>query len=308
MRAAEPGEQLGRKDLRPFGKTAADGRGLAFPGEADARILAEAFDPENVVAAENRFFPTAERDGERRFRLLAPFHGGRRLTLLAGRGEQLRHPDRPQQAPHGHPQPDPVDRLEEVVDRPNLERGDGILRMGGDEADVRPIGEFAQELEPRSPRQLDIEKEDVGGMLLEHPAGLRDIPHGGEDLDLVVRREQLAESEARRGLVIDEECRGHRGNLSGRSDQEDLRGRPSDKERADRRRDRGRRCPPGCGTAKPVPQVFHTPGRLPVRRRGLPGTAGCGRIGEVYRLHRSTGGCRVCPPLPALPRRSTLEP
>ena len=135
------------------------------------------------------------------------------------------HPDRPQQTPHGQTQAHPINRLQQVIDGTDFECGDGVLRMGRDEADVRPFGELGEELEPRASGQLDIEEEDVGGMVLEDFACLRDAPRGAEHLNLPVGSEEVGEAKARRLLVVDEEGRGHRGNLSGRGDQGTLRGR-----------------------------------------------------------------------------------
>ena len=130
--------------------------------------------------------------------------------------------------------------------------------MGRDEADVRPFGELGEELEPRASGQLDIEEEDVGGTVLEEFACLRDAPRGAEHLDLAVGGEEVGETQARRGLVVDEEGRGHRGNLSGRGD---LR-IPSGAGRLTTGEAFSVDFPPGRITGRRPRQVFHTPGRL----------------------------------------------
>ena len=119
-------------------------------------------------------------------------------------------PKRPEDAVHGDLEPVRIDRLDEVVDSAEVISRDGVVRMGGDEADLRLCRQALEEGEPRAPRHLDVEKNDVGSLPGDECQSLLHAPHRPEHLDLPVRGQEIAEPGARGGFIVDKQGRGHR--------------------------------------------------------------------------------------------------
>jgi hypothetical protein len=114
------------------------------------------------------------------------------LEALDGAGESVR-----------------LHRLEDVVERLLLERGDREFVVGGDEDDPRPPLDALGHLEARQARHLDVEEGEVG---LEGSdlLGRLDAVAGDRD-DLERRpglREQLAQVCREVRLVVGDERRG----------------------------------------------------------------------------------------------------
>ena len=111
-----------------------------------------------------------------------------------------------------------IDGLEQVVERLDRERIDGVLRMRRHEDDRRRLAPFAQVrrgLETGSAGHLHVEEDDVVGELprqLDRFGGARrlaDHPHVG------MRLEQVAKLGSRRRLVVDDQrANRHTGTSS----------------------------------------------------------------------------------------------
>jgi hypothetical protein len=134
---------------------------------------------------------------------------GRAVGGLSSGGGRLAS-KRPEDAGHGNLETIRIDRLDEVVDGAKVVGRDGILGIGGDEADLRFGGELFEEGEPRASRHIDIEEDDVGNPPLDEGERLLHAPHRPEHLDLPIRRQEIAEPGARGGFIVDEQRRGHR--------------------------------------------------------------------------------------------------
>ena len=88
------------------------------------------------------------------------------------------------QAPDRGGEPRRRERLQHVVDGPLLERLDGVLVERRHEDDVAAAVDLARDLDPRQPRHLDVEEEDVGRVLVERTQRLDAVLDRGADQQL----------------------------------------------------------------------------------------------------------------------------
>jgi hypothetical protein len=89
---------------------------------------------------------------------------GRGLALPAGLRAEAAHGLLGAGALERLLQPGRLDRLEQVIDRADVEGLDGVLGVGGAEDHVgRRLGQHRHGLQPREARHLDVEEEHVDG-------------------------------------------------------------------------------------------------------------------------------------------------
>ena len=95
-------------------------------------------------------------------------------------------------------------RLEQVIERGDLERLDGVAVVGGDEHDDRRVvaAEMARDLETGEVGHVDVEERDVGLVLRGERQRLGAVAGHGDDLDPFVLAQQLLEELAGAGLVV----------------------------------------------------------------------------------------------------------
>ena len=86
----------------------------------------------------------------------------------------------------------------------HLEGAHRVLVVGRDEHHGHVALEELQHLEPREPRHLDVEKQQVGVELGRGPDRLEPVGALRHDLDFRVRREVLAQERPGRLLVVDD--------------------------------------------------------------------------------------------------------
>ena len=107
-----------------------------------------------------------------------------------------------------HLEPRRIDRLQQIVDRVDLERLDRVLIEGRDEDDVRrraaAVEHPARHLEAGQPRHLHVEKHDIGLQPLDRRQRLDAVAGLADDLDAADLPEQVAQLVARQLLVVDE--------------------------------------------------------------------------------------------------------
>src|SRR5205085_8798932 len=94
-------------------------------------------------------------------------------------------------------------RLQQVVGGALLEGGEGVLVVGGHEDDVAAAVRLLRDLESREPRHVDVEEQDVGGMLLERLEGGDAVSGLGDHREIGPERsEELGELFAQQRLVL----------------------------------------------------------------------------------------------------------
>ena len=111
-----------------------------------------------------------------------------------------------------------VDRLQQVVDRVDLERLDRVLIERGDEDDVRRralVEHPPRHLEAGQPRHLHVEKHHVGLQPVDRRQRLDAVASLSDDLDAADLSEQVAQLVARQLLVVHDHS--FRVRLSGRT-------------------------------------------------------------------------------------------
>ena len=109
----------------------------------------------------------------------------------------------------GDLEPRLVDRLQQVVDRVDLERLDRVLIVGGDEDDVRRrlrVDHAPRHLETGQPRHLDVEEHDVGLQSLDRAQRLDAVAGLPDHLDAADLAEQIAQLVPRELLVVDQDA------------------------------------------------------------------------------------------------------
>src|SRR5690606_24003852 len=103
-------------------------------------------------------------------------------------------------------------RLHDVVDRVQVERGDGVVVVGRDEHDCRSAPELRQntrEVESGQPRHPDVEEHGVDVLALQQAQGRGSVARGEHLADPVVLLEQERELGQRRWLVVNRQDREH---------------------------------------------------------------------------------------------------
>ena len=104
-------------------------------------------------------------------------------------------------------EPRRIDRLQQVVDRVDLERLDGVLIVRGDEDDLRRrvVAEHPpRDLEAGEPRHLDVQEHDVGLQLVDRGQRLDTVAGLADHLDAADLIEQVAQLVAGQLLVVHE--------------------------------------------------------------------------------------------------------
>ena len=117
--------------------------------------------------------------------------------------------DAPLRPLHGQAEPNRVDRLEQVVDRVDLERLDGMLIIRGDEDDVRRrarVEHPARDLEAGQPRHLHVEEHEVGLQAVDGRQRFHAVARLSDDLDPAQLSEQKSQLIPGQLLVVDENC------------------------------------------------------------------------------------------------------
>ena len=105
-----------------------------------------------------------------------------------------------------------VDGLQEVVERLDRERVDGVALVRGHEHDGGRVGALAHErrrLDAAQPGHLDVEEDDVG---LEVAGEIERLARAGrlaDDPHLGLAGEQIPQLRPRRRFVVDEQCADH---------------------------------------------------------------------------------------------------
>ncbi|MNV35677.1 hypothetical protein D3C71_1271290 [compost metagenome] len=98
-----------------------------------------------------------------------------------------------------------ADRLEQVVDRLDVEGAGGIVGMRGDE-DHGGCGFLAvQEIESRAGSQFDVQENGIRIVVPDQPASLFDSGGLAFDLDRGCGFKQPAQVAPRRGLIVDDQ-------------------------------------------------------------------------------------------------------
>jgi len=128
----------------------------------------------------------------------------------AGVGGSGRCPERLEQPPHRPVEAVDVDRLDEVVDRVEIEGPDRVLLARGDEDDARGAlqrprrlpGEGLDRGDAIEAGHADVEEQHVGGSVAERGENGRTAPAFRRELELGVPREQRTQAGAGEGLVI----------------------------------------------------------------------------------------------------------
>jgi hypothetical protein len=95
-----------------------------------------------------------------------------------------------------HLQPRLIHRFQQIVDRVDLERFDGVLVVGGDEDDLRrgvPVEQAARDLEAGQARHLHVEEHHVGLQPLNRRQRFDAVPGVADDLDTTHLSQQVAE-------------------------------------------------------------------------------------------------------------------
>ena len=112
----------------------------------------------------------------------------------------------------GPRQPVAVHRLQQVVDRVQLERVDGEPVVGGAEDDPRARGlQPRRHLETRERRHLDVEEHEIGRQGVDARDRFEAVLRFADDLDLHVSgRQQPAQPVACRRLVVHDQRPDHR--------------------------------------------------------------------------------------------------
>ena len=106
-----------------------------------------------------------------------------------------------------------VDRLQEIVERLDGERIDGVPLVRGHEHDGGRVGALAHEgcrLDAAQPRHLDVEEDDVGR---EVAGEIERLPRAGrlaDDMHSGLAGEQVRQLRPRRRFVVDEQRADHR--------------------------------------------------------------------------------------------------
>ena len=92
--------------------------------------------------------------------------------------------------------------LEQVVDRAELERGDGEAVVCGGENEGGPVPDALDDLEARHLRQSDVQEQQLRREIIDETHRLRAIDRFADDLDPVYGLQVLAKSAARLGFVF----------------------------------------------------------------------------------------------------------
>src|SRR5262245_29789103 len=99
-----------------------------------------------------------------------------------------------------------LDRLQQIVDRVDLERLDRMLIECRDEDDVRRqlmLDHLSRHLEPGQPRHLYIKKYDVGRQSFYRSERLQPVASLADYVNSVHLAEQIAQLIARELLIVD---------------------------------------------------------------------------------------------------------
>src|SRR5262249_41074523 len=100
-----------------------------------------------------------------------------------------------------------AERLQQVVERAQLERGDRVAIVGRGEDDERPVTDLLEDLEPGHSRHLDVEEEEVGLELVDGAHGLFPVRGLADALEPGDLGGQLAEAPPRDGFVVGDDGR-----------------------------------------------------------------------------------------------------
>ena len=128
------------------------------------------------------------------------------LTLVAGSDRPIGGDAAPRPI-DGDLEPRLIDRLQQVVDRVDLERLDRVLIVGRDEDDLRTGAAADQpprDLEAGQPRHLHVEKDDVRLQPLDRRQRLDAVAGLADHLDAADLFEQVAQLVPRQLLVVHE--------------------------------------------------------------------------------------------------------
>ena len=129
---------------------------------------------------------------------------GRSRRRPAARSEPI-DVDAPAGPLHRQLEPRLVDRLQQVVDRVDLERLDGVLIVRRDEDDVRPVLRVEhppRHLEPGQPGHLHVEKHDVGLQAIDGRERLDPVARLPDHLDAPHLPEEVAQFVPRQLFVV----------------------------------------------------------------------------------------------------------
>ena len=95
--------------------------------------------------------------------------------------------------------------LEQIVDRLELERGDGKFVVRRREDDRRLVRDRAQNVEPIQLGHLDVEKDEIGLDLIDHADGRASVGGLADELDPVDGGQQVAQLPAGDRFVLDDD-------------------------------------------------------------------------------------------------------
>ena len=111
-------------------------------------------------------------------------------------------------APEGGLEPLAIERLEQVIDRMNIESLEGKLVVGGDENDGGPfrLGESLNDLEPIHFGHLDIQKNQLGAEAGDGVESGAAVPRLADEVNGRFRAEEGTEAFPGEFLVIHDEC------------------------------------------------------------------------------------------------------
>lgn len=104
-----------------------------------------------------------------------------------------------------------VERFEEVVDRGDLERAQGVVVVCGDEHDRGRVsrGQRAHDVEAVAAGHLDVQQDELGALAAHEGDGLGDVCGLAGDGHVVPRVEERADLLAREALVVDDQDAEH---------------------------------------------------------------------------------------------------
>ncbi len=109
-----------------------------------------------------------------------------------------------------------AERLEQIVDRLELERGDGELVVRRREHDRRIVLNATQHVEPVELRHLDVEKDEIGLELVDRRRPPSSVGRLADALDPLDLGDQVAQLPPRDRLILDDDgARLHAGAVDG---------------------------------------------------------------------------------------------